>query len=332
MADDRRLKLLLNVARLFYVDKLTKTKIANMLQTSSTQISRLLREVEHERLVEFRLNPPRLNTLQENLIRRFECIREAVVVATSGDLRFQLSNLGAAAAVYFDEVVQSNQKVGISGGNTVYEMIRALPEKVRKIEIYPTALIGRGPFIPAHGDPMVLLNLLWEKSGRIPQSAYYATVPPFEKGSTPKSARVENEKLKKNSRIKEVWDGMHDVEILFASVGPVKRLSGDMTSGGTLLKLLSDLSITEGWLEAEGVLGDISYSLMDKEGRSQSPKWDFFITLGIEYLREMSAEYPRRRVVMIAGINKLEQLKAVLRGKLCNVLITDDLTAEALLS
>lgn len=331
MADDKRLKQLHEVARLFYVDKFTKTKIANQLQTSSTQVSRLLKEVEHERLVEFRLRPPRLNTLQENLIKRFECLREAVVVATSGDMKYQLNNLGTAAATYFDEIIQPNQKIGISGGNTVYEMIRALPEKSRQIKLYPTALIGRGPFIPEHIDPMVLLSLLWEKSGRLPNSAYYVTIPPFEKGSTPKSIRLENEKLKRHSKVKQVWKAMQEVEIIFASVGPVTPSPEEGASGGTLLRLLSDLSITDSWLRAEGVVGDISYSLFDQEGKSRVPRWEFFITLNIEHFRVMSEDYPDRRVVMIGGSNKLEQLKAVLRGKLCNVLITDDSAAEALL-
>ncbi len=237
-------------------------------------------------------------------------------------------------AQYFDELVDQHPgiKIGISGGNTIYAMIQALSRRERNMTTFPTALIGRGPLIPEHIDPMVLLSVLREKSGANPPRAYHVTLLPFEKGTRPVEVRAEYERLKKHQKVKEVWAGMQDVEAVFASVGAIHPSAEYVRKRGrTLLTLLSDLGIDEARLEKQGAVGDISYALFDEDGRTRSPDWDFFMTLGVDFFRKMAGKYPQRRVVLIAGQYKESSLRACLRGALCNVLITDTSTAEKLL-
>jgi deoxyribonucleoside regulator len=326
-ADDKRLGLLLDVAQMHYREKMSKTKIANRLDTSSTQVGRYLKEAEALELVQFTFAPPRLVGLQAELLKHFDCLREAVVISTAGTFAFQLKMLGKVAAEYFDKNIESKMRVGISGGNTTYEMVEALPEKERNLQLFPTAIIGRGPRLPEHADPMVLLSNLWKRNRQAGQ-AYYATILPFEKARNPKKAIEERDEFLKRQKVDEVWKGMKETDIAFASVGPVSA-EKEYQHGRTVLELLADINIDEGWLKQQGIVGDISYSFFNGKGETKD-QWRFFLTLGVEHFREMAAN-PKKRVVLIAGKHKESVLKVALRGRLCNVLITDETTAETLL-
>jgi deoxyribonucleoside regulator len=337
MTEEERLGIVYEAARLYYEEHLTKTQIANRLKVSNTQANRYLKEAMAASLVSIKLVPPRIKTLEFALTYRFKCLKEVIVVPLSGDARAQLARLGEVSASYFDTVISHIEveqpgkrvRVCVSGGNTMYEVVRALPDKARNIEISPAALIGRGPFIPEHIDPLVLITDLWRKSGRPPKSAYYATVPPFD-NCPPAKIVKENEVLKKQPRVQTVWKKMHQFDVLFASIGCFKT-----AQPRTLLDLLADTGITHTTLERDGIVGDIAYSMLDENGNPKHPsqaKGELFITLGVKYLQTASRNYPRRRVVLIAGQGKEEGITAALRGGTCNVLIVDEAAAEKVLS
>jgi DNA-binding transcriptional regulator LsrR (DeoR family) len=96
------------------------------------------------------------------------------------------------------------------------------------------------------------------------------------------------------------------------------------------MKLLSDIGITEKWLHSEGVISDINYCFIDKDGKNKE-EWNLFMTVGLDHFRAMAAD-PKRDVVLIAGRYKTRGVKAVLNRGLCSVLITDEATAENLLA
>src|SRR5258708_11491947 len=139
-------------------------------------------------------------------------------------------------------------------------MIQALSRRERNMTTFPTALIGRGPLIPEHIDPMVLLSVLREKSGANPPRAYHVTLLPFEKGTRPVEVRAEYERLKKHQKVKEVWAGMQDVEAVFAGVGAIHPSAEyGRKRGRTLRPLLSDLCIYEGRIDEQRAVREINY-------------------------------------------------------------------------
>jgi deoxyribonucleoside regulator len=330
ITDDR--KTLLEVARLYYEEEITKSEIAKSRGVSNTQVGRLLKEAHERGIVQIKFHPPLLEELGFQLIRRFD-LRKAIVIPSVPNMRknyeFQRRLWGEAAADYFEETVKPGMKVGISGGYTVHEMISALPVRDRRIKIFPTAIIGRGPIIE-HLDPVVLVTLLWSKSGRASETAYYVTVPPFERGSSVETVQRENKLLLKRQKVRTVYEGMKEVDIIFGSIGSVevpKEYSAH--THHTTIRLLEEIGVTETRLRSEGAVGDINYSFFNENGNTKA-SWDFFLTLDVEHLRRM-ASLPKKDVVIMAGVYKVVPLKAVLKGRLCNVLITDEQTAIELL-
>lgn len=327
-ADEKRLGLLFEVARMHYGEGLSKTKIANRLDTSATQVGRFLKEAQRLKMVRFWFEPPKLPTLQAALLKRFDCLKDARVIPSAVEYQSHLENLGKAGAMYFDEVVKDGMCVGICGGNTIDAVINALPMRERKLKLFPTILIGRGPQIPEHVDSMVLLHNLWEQNkrgGPGGQQPHYTTILPFEKkrtgAATLKALRDDHVEVLKRPKVKAVLDGMKKVDLVLASIGDKDTSS--------VLTLLSELDIGQNWIEKEKIVGDMSYSLFDENGQTKE-RWKFFLTLSVDDFRQMAAD-PTKQVVLIAGMRKERPLKAALKGRLCNMLITDQKTAETLL-
>lgn len=118
--DPTRHNLLVDVARLYYLDDLTHQQIADKLGLSRVKVTRLLRQAVEERVVEFRIADPVLDSLvlQDRLEERFG-LRQAIVVPTGESAAQTLDTLGRFAAAWLDERLADDIVVGLGWGRTL---------------------------------------------------------------------------------------------------------------------------------------------------------------------------------------------------------------------
>jgi deoxyribonucleoside regulator len=331
MTDEERRSLLLQVSRLHYEQRMSKTEVSHVVRTSPTQVARLLQEAEDEGIIQFKFAPPEEERLGMDLGKRYPHLLKAIVIPSVPDPVFQRRLLGKKAAEYFEANVRPGMKVGISGGYTLFEMIENLPKKERSIEIYPTAVIGRGPTI-MHIDPIILVTLLWAKSGGQPGTAYSVTVQAPQGSRSRKQIHADLNRLKLQEKARQVYEGMQSVDIVFASIGSMYADEEyRQATQHDVRQILGEMNLSEEELRREGAVGDISYSYFDENGNSR-PEWSLFLSLDVGMLRKMALEVPSKQVVVVVGGYKTKALKAAVKGRLCNVLITDRTAARALLS
>jgi DNA-binding transcriptional regulator LsrR (DeoR family) len=324
-----RLRQVLKVAHLFYEKEMTKTEISHEIRASSTQVARLLAEAREQGFVRIEFSPPKLYDLGERLRRRFDWLREAIVVSTADDLAFLRRMIGKAAAQYFESAVGAGSLVALGGGDTMYEMVMALPQTQRDVRLVPAAIIDSGPVL-THIDPAVLVSLLWVRSGRQAGYAHLATGLPFNRLLPRQKMKEEYEQFSRRKAVQEVLMEMKRADFLFTSLGCLKADPDYLKlASRPHTFLLENLRLTESGLQREGVIGDLNYSFFDAHGKT-SPNWNIFPALGVEAVREMIEA--DKTVVVAAGKYKLEALQSALKGRLLNVLITDEQAAEALLA
>jgi deoxyribonucleoside regulator len=326
---DERLRLVLKVAYLFYEREMTQTDIAREIEASTTQVARLRAEARAQGFVRVEFSPPKLQELGERLKGKFDCLRDAVVVTFSEDLAFMRRMIGKAVAQYFEENVRDGAIVALGGGDTMYEMVMALPQEERDIRLVPTAIIDTGPVL-THIDPSVLVTLLWVRSGRKPGQAHFATGLPFHKPLSRQKVREEYEEFSRRRAVQDVLSEMGRADFMFASLGCLRPDPDyEKLAPRPHRSLLENLKLTEEGLLKEGALGDINYSFFDADGTTV-PEWNVFPALGVTEVRALVKA--QKTVVVAAGRYKLAALRAALVGRLFNVLITDELAAQALLT
>jgi len=229
-------------------------------------------------------------------------------------------NISRAASRLFDKLVEShdNPRVGIGGGSTLYEMINDLEVKNRRIRIFPTALIGRGPEI-THVDSTFLAKLLYFKSQ--PQSkAFVISLPPL-----PENKRIAFDFLKMLKReFKEViWlvDAMQNIDIAFVGLGamiPTGDFDDELKKLGVSLQDLIDFK----------VIGGINYNWFDSVGNQIT---DYFPTIGVKSLIHLSKNNLKDIVLVAGGSHKIKPIKIALDKKMANSIVSDEQTVLSIL-
>jgi deoxyribonucleoside regulator len=327
-AADERLRQVLKVAYLFYEKQMTKTDISHEIRASTTQVFRLLEEAKQQGYVRVEFSPPKLYELEEQLKAKYEWLRDALVVSYADDLAFLRRMIGTAAAQYFEAAVNEGATIALGGGDTMYEMVMALPSVERNIKLVPAAIIDSGPVL-THIDPAVLVTILWVRSGRRPGGAHFATGLPLNKPVSRQKLKEEYEEFGRRKAVSEVLAEMKRADFLFASLGCLRADPDYEKLAPRPHKfLLENMRTTERSLIKEGAIGDLNYSFFDAEGQT-APDWNIFPALGAEQGRAMVSE--GKTVAVAAGNYKLSSLQSALKGRLFNVLITDESAAKALL-
>ena len=323
------LHMLVDVARLFYLQRWKKKRIAQHFNISETEVKRLVDKAVDKGWVQINVIPPFLDAARNELLLRFDVLKDArVVPSNDSDFIFERRLCAQAAADYFDERVSEGVKmIALGGGNSLFDMINALPAKPRDLSIYPTAIIGRGPIVESP-DRSVIMSLLWSRCGGNEAVAYYASILPAEDSLTSVQELLdEHDRFLARPIVRSIYEGMKTVQSVFTGLGPISAPTEyTQYSHNSTMGRLTTIGLTPSSVEAAG---EVSYSFFDHEGNTKR-EWNLAIALGVDQLKKMVAE--QKEVVVIAGRFKERALKAALRGRIFNVLITDDRTAAKLVA
>lgn len=346
---------MLRVAKLAFEDGLNKSEIAQAMEIDARNVTDLINQagrwlmVEQERLASIHRETVLHEESAKALRLRWPHLIAARVVRCNPEMDYAklLKLWGVVAAEYFDELVDAADDrddelhVGVSGGETILQMMSALPERKRNAHFYAAAIIGRGRMLKSsHVGPETNATLAWARSGNKPGRLHYASVLPYSFGkATHKEAKsLLQQQLVEFADYTPVTHFLKDLEqinVAIAGLGLVNPRS--VSSAGeidrvSMTGLLESCGIRAEELEKEGAIGDCSYCLFDANGQSR-PDWKFLLTAGypntLQFYKELVAE--GKPVIVIAGPHKLSVLKTALENHFFSVLITDENTATELI-
>jgi DNA-binding transcriptional regulator LsrR (DeoR family) len=347
------------VARMYYLEGLTRQKISEQLGLDPRKTSWLLDMAYKLGVVRIDI---RGETDQEELAARlqkkFDLKRVFIAppgpeIKTAQDAPLYtplLRNLAVLAADYFDGIVSRQEqdnpgqpfRIGISGGTSLYQFVKAVPEKLRpNVHVHATSVVAHGQLETSgsHVDPSTNCTNLWTKAGGLPGQCHYTTMTPFDTDARglPEGRKFIKKELKRltgNRKIEAVLTAAQEIDVAFTGLGtltPPPGADAILMNQLTMMSLLQPI-ITLKDLATEKAVGELSYCLFDENGDSND-HWRFFPMVGdfseykgVDFYRHMCEQ--RKTVVAIAGPYKLDPIKAALKGKLINVLITDEHTAR----
>lgn len=307
------LYLLTKVSTLYYLRDQTQQEIADRLRLSRPTISRLLREAQELGIVQITVAPPvGLHVeLETRLEEHFDLKTVQVAAVGPGQppeiLRHQL---GAAAAAYLARTVQPNETVGLAWGTTLGALVQAvapLPTTgVRVVQM----LGGIGPpdaEVYAAGLVRRLAQQLAATAVVLPAPGVVATP-------------AVRDALGDDPHVQAALRQLDALDTAYVGIGSLA--SNSVLNDGHSLP-----PGTHAELHAAGAVGDIALRFFDAGGAPIHTSLDDRI-LGISpgQLRRVP------RVVAVAGgADKYAAIVAALRTRVVDVLITDEITAEALL-
>ena len=144
MARIDELRLMTKVARLYYVDHLRQTEIADQLDISQATTSRLLKRAQDEQIVRISLNAP--VGIHADLERQLESIyglKEALVVESLPNEKQIMRDLGSAAAYYLSTTIKPDEVIGISSwSGTLLAAVDAMTPITKPIGAQVIQILG----------------------------------------------------------------------------------------------------------------------------------------------------------------------------------------------
>jgi DNA-binding transcriptional regulator LsrR (DeoR family) len=303
--------LLSKVSTLYYVQDQTQQEIAQRLGVSRPTISRLLQDAQDHGIVQITVAPQRgvFLELEGKLEEQFG-LDTAQIVSVERDGSDLLQQLGSAAAAYLARTVKPDLSIGLAWGTTLQAMVQAVtPLPTEGVRIVQT-LGGIGP-----PDAEAYASALVRRLARA-LSASPILLPAPGVVATP----AVRDALREDPHVNAALQQFDSLDMVFVGIGSLASN-----------KVLNDgMSLPPGAyaeLVAAGAVGDIALRFFDaKGGVATSSLEDRVLGVSVEQLRRTP------RVVGIAGgKSKVEAILAALRADLLDVLITDVVTAEAIL-
>ncbi len=311
---EKRKNLIYKIAKEYYEKNQTQQSIAKQFGISRIMVSRLLQKALNEKIVEIKIYEPDDPNLEyERLIEQKYGLNEVVVV-TPEDNTYQntIQAIGTAAADYFLRNLQGNEKVSISWGETLMKFTENLP-------------VTNNPFIQiiqmigGLGSPSYEISgteLTRQLANKMCAKPWMLNSPGIVQSKELRNALI------KEPIIRSTLDLARKSDVCIVGLGQFSENSilqkTDSILTGSDIERLKKL----------GAVGDVSLQFFDKEGNIlRTEIQERVVGLNANEL----ASIPR--IIGIAGgESKLTTIKAALKGKLINVLITDSHTAKNLLN
>lgn len=309
-----RQQLLATIADLYYNEQCSQSQIALQTGYSRSAISRLLSEARENGVVEIRINHPlkRSTQLENAIAERYDL--KACFVAQRGQLNYSqmLRLLGRLGAAYLSENMQQDSRLGIGWGAAVQEVAQSFRQRYwPDFQVIQT--LGS---ISSSGSAIDGYEVAYQIASTF-SGTYHTFNAPMLVGD-----RAVTEALMRERNIRKTLDLAKQIDFALVGIGTtVADRSGLLRSGymtGPELNAVRE----------QGAVGDFCSRLFDENGR--------ILDIDINH-RVIGADITalpadQCTVMGVAGGRlKAPAIRAALKGKLINALVTDSSAAEIVL-
>jgi DNA-binding transcriptional regulator LsrR (DeoR family) len=309
------LRLISKVARLYYEHGLQQAEIGEFLSLSQATVSRLIKRAHEEKIVRTSVTTPNgvYTELEEALVQAYR-IKDAIVADSAiDDDEVVLRDIGAAAAYYLENSLRSGEVIGISSWSaTLLAMVESMHfvPQVKNVKVVQILGGVGNPAAETHATRLV---------SRLAQLVHGETM--FLPAPGILGSEDTQKALMEDPLIQASMKYFDQVTLALVGIGEIKPSSLLATSGNVFTGDELD------GLREKGAVGDILVRFFDQDGRPIPSTLDERVVgMHLEQLKKV-----RRAVGIAGGKRKVEAIRAALRGKLINRLITDQFTAQKLI-
>lgn len=303
--------LIYKIARAYYERGLTQQEIADRYGVSRIRVSRLLARAIRDNIVQITIARPgdTFSGLEHLLEEKFG-LDEVIIVKGVTDNKKVVKGIGAAGAAYLASRLQGNEVVGLTWGKALYHMVDQLPvvhlPGVKVVQM----LGGLGePEAEYHGAE--LARRMAQAFGGRPRLIHSPAIL-----STPTLCQ----ELKNDHQVVDTLRLASKADIALLGIG----WFGDNAPLAKSDTILRENDITT--LKQKKATGDISLRFFDQSGRYMETGLDDRIV----GLTSKEIQKIPKRIGLAGGVEKWSSIRAAINGRLINVLVTDQRTAEKL--
>lgn len=305
-------RILVKVANMYYMEGLKQSDIATRIGIDRTTVSKYLKKARKEGLVKITVEHDSYDELEAAMEARFG-LKESYIVPKSYDLQVIKKNMAGAGLNLLRRILAPGQIIGMAWGTTVRELAQHAEQ-----EAMPQADVD---FVPIDGGPENIESeyhvntICYQMARAFGGRSHYIYAPAIAKTAEIRDAIVQDVNYEK---ISAMWQKL---SIAIVGIGAPVKSSNLVWAGSFGREAIESLAHT-------GAVGEICSVFYDINGHAvETPFSDRTIAIDLEQLK--GSPYS---IGMAASREKVPAIMGALRGKIINVLITDEETAKILLN
>ena len=296
--------LMIKAAWYYYMENYTQQNISKLLKISRVRVIRLLEKARQDGVISFhiRQDSDRRMQVEKELITRFG-LQDVWVVPVNGQVGDLNESLAQAAPIYISDRLDKNYFINMGYGDTLSRVLNHLARRA-ETPINVVALTGG----VNHYLPNAQSSIFNARLHLIPSPLFL---------SNPEMV----EEIRKEVSVQRIQQMSREAAMTVVGIG-------SMSEDATIIKnsILTQADVL--LLTMKGAVGDLLSHFIDKDGNPVESGLDNrLLSTPLEELKKMN------NVIGVAGgRHKAEAIRAALRGKYLDILITDEETAAMLLN
>jgi DNA-binding transcriptional regulator LsrR (DeoR family) len=299
------------VAQLYYIEKISQHLIAKHMSVSVASVSRALDKARKMGIVQFTIQAdPDDFSQTEVAVEQAFGLNECLLVPSFERVEHVYVAMGRVLAEVLSRVLHPGEILGLSWGETlkaIGESMPALP--IGGVDVVP--IIGALGTIDTGIYPGSLARAFAEKVGGTP---YLVNTPAIVSSEAVRRSLMSDSGFQ---QILEMWRRLN-VVILGA---------GDLGQDSSMYRANIFGAAELDSMQAAGGFAACNFHILDRAGRPvPSEVADRVVKISLSDLQRVE-----RRILVATGQTKVDAIRAVLKSKLANALITDVESAQALL-
>ncbi|HEX7472863.1 MAG TPA: sugar-binding domain-containing protein [Candidatus Limnocylindrales bacterium] len=313
--DTRTIDVLTEIATRYYLRADSQTEIARDLGLDPSTVSRYLKRARDEGIVHVEIRPPRRTDvdLGRALARRYGLARVVVAPTAEGaeDDGDGKRELAATAAGFIEGLLRNGMRLGISWGRTVAAVVAELrPGSVGDLAIAQLAGGVEDPNPGIQGHELVRRLADLYPGSRV----HYLHAPAIV------DSEATGEALLGDRIVQAALEAARASELAVVGIGQMDDTATLVRGGHVSL---------EDWarLVAAGGAGNVNTCFFDDRGRALPDLRLRTIAITLDELRAIDTV-----VAVAGGIGKVRAIRGALTTGAIDVLVTDELTAAAVLA
>jgi deoxyribonucleoside regulator len=301
----------MRIAWMYYVEGLTQNEIADRLGIGRVTVVRNINEAikRHEVKIWIEGEIADCIDIEAQLKARFK-LQDAVVVPEPTSVSGITKSIGNAAGMFISDAIKDGMSIGVGWGATLYESLQTLAIKqVENVQVISLlgGIVQARRFNPA--------EFAWQFARAINADCYLLQAPAVVDSPATREALIER------CGLSDVFTRAKNLDIAMLSAGTMAP-----TSTAFRFNMLTEQDRLE--LIKRGAVGDLLYNFYDINGTLvDHPVNKRIMSLPISQLRDVPL-----RVLSAGGSDKIEAIRGAIKLINCNVLITNENTALALLA
>lgn len=300
----------MRIAWMYYVEGLTQNEIAEKLGIGRVTVVRNINEAIKQREVKIRIEGDIAECIEiEDGLKKAFNLQDAIVVPEPNNSANIAKSIGNAAGMFVSDTLKDGMSVGVGWGATLYESLATLTTReLNNVQVISLlgGIVQARKFNPA--------EFAWQFARAVGADCYLLQAPAVVDSPATREALVER------CGLRDVFKRAEKLDIAMLSCGNM-----ELKSTAFRFEMLPEEDRLA--LIKAGAVGDLLYNFFDINGKIvDHPVNKRIMSIPLEQLRDVPL-----RVISAGGADKIEAIYGAIKLINCNVLITNEETALALL-